>query len=83
VNARSNRQHRWWDFGGFYQAQPTWARKLYWFATIPIFLICGWFVISGAIEIHGDIALSVFGILFALAAIHNFYFVKAIFGGDR
>jgi hypothetical protein len=83
VSASSNRQHRWWDFGGFYRAQPAWARKLYWIATIPTVLVWGWFVVSGAIETHGNMAVLVFGILFVLAVIHNFYFVKAIFGGDR
>ena len=27
------------------RAQPLWARKLYWFATIPLFLVWGWFIL--------------------------------------
>jgi hypothetical protein len=81
--ARSNGQHHWLNFGGFYQAQPAWARKLYWFATLPTFLLWGWFIISGAIDTRRDLGLIVFGIFFVLAAIHNFYFVKALFGGQR
>ena len=75
------RRRSWFSFGGFYRAQPTWARRLYWFATIPMFLLWGWFIASGAIETHGGAALILFGILFVLGAVHNFFFAKAIFGG--
>jgi hypothetical protein len=81
VRARGNRERSWWDFGGFYRAQPAWARKLYWFATTPVFLLWGWFIVSGAIETHRDMALFVFGVFSALAVIHNFYFLKALVGG--
>ena len=78
----SNRPRRsWFSFGGFYDAQPAWARKLYWFVTMPVFLIWGGVVVSGAIETHAGIALGVFAILFVLAAVHNFFFAKALFGG--
>jgi hypothetical protein len=83
VSARGNRQHHWLDFGGFYRAQPAWARKLYWFVTIPVFVVWGWFIISGAIEAHGHLALMVFGILFVLGAIHNFYFFSAMGRGRQ
>jgi hypothetical protein len=83
VSTSGKPSRHWLDFGGFYQAQPPWARKLYWFATIPMFLLWGWFIISGAIQTHAHLALGSFGILFVLAAIHNFYFVKALLGGER
>ena len=81
MSARRNHQHPWWDLGGFYSAQPVWARKLYWFVTIPLFLVWGWLIVSGSIETHGGLAFVVFGILFVLAAVHNFFFAKRIFGG--
>ena len=80
--AQGNRRHHWLDFGGFYAAQPAWARKLYWFATTPSFLLWGWFVVSGGIETHADLALLVFGIFFVLCAMHNFFFIRALFGGN-
>jgi hypothetical protein len=83
VSARNNPQHHWLDFGGFYQSQPAWARKLYWFATMPAFLVWCGFIISGALRTHGGVAVGVFGILFVLGGIHNFYFAKARLGGGH
>ena len=70
-------QRKWrWDLG-FYEAQPSWSKKLWWFVGFPAWLAWGAFILSGSLQKYEGVASVFFAIFAVVAAIGNFYFFKS------
>ena len=64
-----------WDLG-FYEAQPSWSKKLFWFVGFPAWLAWGAFIVTDTVNTYQGPALATFGIFAIVAAIGNFYWLK-------
>ena len=82
MNGYQQRRRSWLSGGRFYEAQPAWSKKLWWFVGFPAFLLWGGFIVSGTLNEYQGAALAVFGIAFVVAAVQNFYFFKSLWRGD-
>ena len=66
----------------FWEVQPVWFKKLWWFVGFPAWLIWGGFIISGTLNEYQTLALDDLGVFGVVAAIGNFFFFRSLFRGD-
>ena len=76
------KRRSWLTGGRFYEVQPNWSKKLFWYVGFPSWLIWGWFIISDRLNEYQTLALVDFGIFGAVAAVGNFFFFRSLFRGD-